>query len=171
MTPSHPTSATGEELGRRALRLRFDEFGWARLELEARRDGEALDDLLSRAAAYFYAERPTGRAATLAPGFKPDARGEPREVRLEGDAECWEGLESEAQRQGVPMERLLEHAALLYLADSDSGRLAERWSTGPNPQALYPTSTSQGEGASPEGAVIYTDENAASVAAGRSRPS
>jgi GNAT superfamily N-acetyltransferase len=126
MTPSDTTSATGEEVGRRALTLRFDEFGWERLESEARRDGAGLDDLLSRAAAYFYAEWPTGRASTLAPGFKPDARGEPREVQLEGDAECWVGLESEARRQGIPVERLLEHAALLYLADSDSGRLAER---------------------------------------------
>jgi len=93
--------------------------------LEARRDGEALDDLLSRAAAYFYAEQRTSRAATLVPRFKL-ARGMPREIRVEWDAECWEGLESEARRQGVPVERLLEHAALLYLADSDSGRLAKR---------------------------------------------
>ena len=126
--PTMPSdSAPGDEGSmRRALTLSFDEFGWQMLESEARRDGEGLEDLLSRAAAYFYAERPTGRAATLAPGFKPDARGEPREVRLEGDAECWEGLEDEARRQGIPVERLLEHAALLYLADSDSGRLAGR---------------------------------------------
>jgi len=123
-----PSESAPGEAGfvRRALTLRFDEFGWQRLESEARRDGTGLDDLLSRAAAYFVAERPTGRPATFPPPFKPDARGEPREVRVEGDAECWEGLETEAERQGIPVERLLEHAALLYLADSDSGRLAER---------------------------------------------
>jgi hypothetical protein len=123
-----PSDSAPGEAGsvRRALTLSFDEFGWQRLESEARHDGAGLDDLLSRAAAYFYDERPTGRAATLAPAFKPDARGEPREVHLEEDAECWEGLEGEAQSQGIPVERLLEHAALLYLADSDSGRLAKR---------------------------------------------
>jgi hypothetical protein len=123
-----PSDSAPGEAGfvRRALTLSFDEFGWQRLESEARRDGEGLDDFLSRAMAYFHAERPTGRAATLAPGFKPDARGVPREVRLEGDADCWKDLEGEAQRQGIPIERLLEHAALLYLADSDSGRLARR---------------------------------------------
>jgi hypothetical protein len=127
-SPTMPSESAAGEAGfvRRALTLRFDEFGWQRLESEARRDGAGLDDLLSRAAAYFYAERPTARPATLYPAFKPDARGEPREVRLEEDAETWTGLESEAQRQGIPVERLLEHAALLYLADSDSGRLAER---------------------------------------------
>jgi hypothetical protein len=124
----------------RGLTLRFDEFGWESLELEALRestsDGEdvsghalqrlTLDDLLSRAAAYFDAERPTRRAATLAPGFKPGGQGTPREIQLEVDRDCWERLESEAARQGVALERVLEHAALLYLADIDSGRVAHR---------------------------------------------
>ena len=111
---------------RRALTLRFDEFGWERLESEAGRNRDALDELLSRAAAYFCAERSRSRTAALAPGFKPGARGTPREIRLEGDADCWKGLEAEARRQGIPLERLLEHAALLYLADIHSGRLAKR---------------------------------------------
>ena len=111
---------------RHQLTLRFDEFGWESLESEARRDGETLDDVLSRAAAYFDAERPAPRAALRAPAFKPNGRGTPREIRLEVNRDCWEGLESEARRQGVPLERLLEHAALLYLADIDSGRVANR---------------------------------------------
>ena len=111
---------------RHEFRLSFDEFGWESLESEARREGETLDDLLSRAAAYFDAERSTSRAATLAPVFKPGGREMPREVRLDVNRDRWEDLESEAGRQGVPLERLLEHAALLYLADIDSGRLASR---------------------------------------------
>jgi hypothetical protein len=110
----------------RELTLEFDRFGWERLESEAGRNGDGLDALLSRAAAYFYAERSASRTATLAPGFKPGGRGTPREIRLESNADCWKGLEAEARRQGVPLERLLEHAALLYLADINSGRLAER---------------------------------------------
>jgi hypothetical protein len=125
LTPS-PATAIGGQLVRRALTLRFDEFGWERLESEAQRDGEALDDLLSRAAAHFYAERSMGRAATLAFALKPGARRMPREIRVEADAACWKGLESEARRQGIPLERLLEHAALLCIADIDSGRLATR---------------------------------------------
>jgi hypothetical protein len=125
MASDQATAAEGE-LVRRALTLRFDEFGWERLESEARQAGETLDDLLSRAAVYFCAERPTARAATLAPRFKPAGRGTPRQVRLEGDGDSWERLDAEARRQGLPLERLLEHAALLYLADIDSGRLATR---------------------------------------------
>jgi hypothetical protein len=125
---------------KRGVTLRFDEFGWESLELEALRestaDGEdvcghglqppTLDDLLSRAAAYFDAERPTRQAAMRAPGFKPGGQGTPREIQLEVSGDCWESLESEAARQGVALESLLEHAALLYLADIDSGRVARR---------------------------------------------
>ena len=35
-------------------------------------------------------------------------------------------LRAEAERQGVPVEDLLAHAALYYLADVDSGRAAHR---------------------------------------------
>ena len=80
--------------------LRFDEFGWQSLESEARRDRETLDDVLSRAAAYFDAERPTSRAAMLAPGFKPGERGMEREIQLEVNRDCWKGLEDEASRRG-----------------------------------------------------------------------
>jgi hypothetical protein len=110
---------------RHTLKLTFDEFGWQSLESEAQRQHETLNDLLSRAAAYFSAERPKSRAAMLAPGFEPGGRGIEREIRLEVNRDHWEGLEDEARRQGIPLERLLEHAALFYLADLDSGRFAE----------------------------------------------
>ena len=58
------------------ITLRLNKFGWDSLESEARRDGETLDDLLSRAAAYLDAELPTRRAAVLAPSFKPRGRGD-----------------------------------------------------------------------------------------------
>jgi hypothetical protein len=39
---------------------------------------------------------------------------------------AYSGLLAEAERQGVPLEELLQHAAMYYLADLDSGRLAAR---------------------------------------------
>jgi hypothetical protein len=39
---------------------------------------------------------------------------------------AWEALSKEAARQEVPLEDLLIHAALYYLADLDSGRVAAR---------------------------------------------
>jgi predicted DNA-binding ribbon-helix-helix protein len=108
------------------ITLRLNKFGWESLESEAHRDDETLDDLLSRAAAYLDAELPTRRAAMLAPRFRPRGRGMPREIRFEVSRDCWQRLESEARRQGVSLERLLEHAAMVYLADIDSGRVANR---------------------------------------------
>jgi len=127
MTKSNPASnRPGGGRARHTLKLTFDEFGWQSLESEARRQNETLDDLLSRAAAYFDAERPTSRAAMRAPSFKRGGRGIEREIRLEVNRDRWKGLEDEARRQGIPLERLLEHASLFYIADVDSGRVAER---------------------------------------------
>jgi hypothetical protein len=39
---------------------------------------------------------------------------------------AWTALSTEAERQDVPLEDLLTHAALYYLADLDSGRVAAR---------------------------------------------
>ena len=110
----------------RELTLRLDEFGWGILESQAQRDGETLDAFLSRAAAYFDGELQAIRAATVVPKFRRDGGGVAREIRLDVAPACWEHLETEAARQGVALERLLEHAALLHLADIDSGRVARR---------------------------------------------
>jgi hypothetical protein len=48
------------------------------------------------------------------------------EVALEIDESLWAQMESEAERQGVTVTRLLEHAALYYAAELDAGRLTER---------------------------------------------
>lgn len=99
--------------------LRFDEFGWQGLEAEAGRDGVTPDELVGRGAAYFArAVHPT-RAAARAPSFKPSEGAAPREIRLELTRDDWVRLDSEAERQGIPLERLLEHARFLYLADVD----------------------------------------------------
>ena len=39
---------------------------------------------------------------------------------------AWSSISEEARRQGVPVEELLAHAAMYYLADLDSGRIAAR---------------------------------------------
>lgn len=110
---------------KKRVTLRFDGFGWESLESQAAQDGETLDESLSRAMAYFDAMLPTTRAAAIAPRFKPRDEGTPREIPLELTHESWDRLEHEAERQGVPLEQLLEHAALLHLSDAASGRVAD----------------------------------------------
>jgi hypothetical protein len=45
-------------------------------------------------------------------------------VTIELDEFGWHGLREEAERQGVSIEALVEHAAMYYLADLHSGRAA-----------------------------------------------
>jgi hypothetical protein len=100
--------------------LRFDEFGQRSLEAEAGRRGTSLDELLGYAVAHFDAKLRMSRGAPPPPRFKPSGWGTPREVPLKLPRGRRERLENEAGRHGVPFGRLLEHAALSYLADLDS---------------------------------------------------
>ncbi len=111
--PEAPRMANG-------VTLRFDEFGQRSLEAEAGRRGTSLDELLGHAVAHFDARLRMSRGAPPPPRFKPSGSGTPREIPLELTRGRWERLESEAGRLGVPFGRLLEHAALSYLADLDS---------------------------------------------------
>jgi hypothetical protein len=119
-----PNERPGHARVTRRLTLRFDEFGWESLEAQARHQDETLDELLAHACAYFDSELDSNRLVAQAPGFKPSGQGTPRKVLLDLARDRWEGLQREAGRQGIPLERLLEHAALVHLADVDSGRVA-----------------------------------------------
>ena len=45
---------------------------------------------------------------------------------MELDDRAWDEAEAEAARQRVPLERLVEHAAMYLMADLDSGDVAAR---------------------------------------------
>jgi hypothetical protein len=106
--------------------LRFGDFAWGNLESAARREGETLDDFLTRAVLYYEGELPATRVSMSAPLFKPPEHGDPRDVVLAIPATGRERMQAEATRQNVPLEQLYEHAALMYLADIDAGRVADR---------------------------------------------
>ncbi len=118
------------------ISITFDQFGWGALEEEARAEGLALDRLMSLACTYYKSELANERTATLVPRFdksaavprfdKSAAKRETRLLELELDAESLRLLEQEAEDQELELERLIEHAAILYLADLDAGRVAER---------------------------------------------
>jgi hypothetical protein len=107
---------------KRALTLAFGHFGWRSLAAEARRERRSLEELLSAAAGYFHSELGSGRAALLVPRAGRQPQGPGSTIELELPAPVWRELEAESARQRVPLERLLEHAALCYLAAVDSGR-------------------------------------------------
>ena len=110
----------------RKVELTFDDFGWEALEAEAERLQLSLEALIARAAVYFEGEIDKGRPALqLPPAASAEGRAN-RELELDIREGTWQRLRREASRQSADVERLLEHAALLFLADLDSGRAAER---------------------------------------------
>ncbi len=112
---------------RLGISITLDEFGWSALEDHARGEGLELDRLVALACSYYESELAAGRMATRVPRFgRPATERESRALVLELDARSLERLEQEAERQGLGLERVVEHAAIFYLADLDAGRVAER---------------------------------------------
>jgi hypothetical protein len=124
------------------ITITFDDFGWEALEERAAEQRVSLEELLSLALGYYDSELPSGRVATVVPRFRrTPADGETRTLTLRVEEGTMPRLEREAERRGVALERVCEHAALLFLADLDSGKVAEevvrraRSKPGPGPSA------------------------------------
>jgi hypothetical protein len=131
---------------KRTLTLAFGHFGWRSLAAEARRERRSLEELLSAAAAFFHSELGTGRSALHIPppARQPQGRGSGIELALAGiqlalPAAIWQELGAEAARQRVGLARLLEHAALYYLAAVDCGRGAAGLTDADGDRGAHPT--------------------------------
>jgi hypothetical protein len=111
---------------RRSLTLALDDFGQATLQVEAARLSLSTAELVGQATLYYLEDRPSGRPALRVPRFSRDPAEKTIDLELELDHHTWEELELESMRQGVTVERLVEHAALYLMADLDSGRVATR---------------------------------------------
>jgi hypothetical protein len=114
----------------RELTLELGEFSRAALEAQAQRQGLAVATLLARSAQYYLLERASDRLSARVPsvvdgGAQAD-QGLPLGVTIELDDGHWRELDSAAARESISVERLFEHAALLFLADLESGHVAAR---------------------------------------------
>jgi hypothetical protein len=114
---------------KRTVTLRPTRFSRDELAEQAGRERVPLEAVLSMATLYFASDLGTQRAALRLPRFK-EGSGESLEVTLDLDQATWAALDAHAQREGVPVERVLEHAALYYLADVHSGKLTSRLADG-----------------------------------------
>jgi hypothetical protein len=112
---------------RRLLTLSLEEFGASTLEGEAERLSVTPAELARQAVRYYLSDRGSGRMALRVPRLSGGAAREPAmKLELELDEDVWRELDGEAQRQGVSLERLLEHAVVYFLADLDAGRVERR---------------------------------------------
>jgi len=108
----------------RKVTLHLDEFGQESLDrLTDGSDGSPAA-AFKTAALYYLADRPSGRAGWKAPRFLSRAASRPG-IRVAFDDETWSSLAVEAERQHVEPSELAVHALLYFLADLDSGRVAQ----------------------------------------------
>lgn len=111
----------------RNVRLELDQFGQEALRRFAGGREDSTENVVRTAALYYLADREMHRPGWRVPRFTRDAP-RPQMVELDLDEDVWEVMTREARRQGVDPELLVAHALLYYLADLDSGRLAQRLS-------------------------------------------
>jgi hypothetical protein len=110
------------------MTLDLDQFGRTTLESQAERHQVELGALLRQAAYYYLSDRESGRRGWRYPRFRRD---EPAaeagfDIVVDVDDSTWRRFNAEAEAQDVSVERLLEHAALYFVADLNSGRVTER---------------------------------------------
>lgn len=116
--------ALGTETMTRNVTLHMDEFGQASLDRLTHDSDGTPTAALRTAALYYLADRDAGRPAWRAPRFRSKEPSGPG-LRVIFDDETWDALEDEAIRQKVGTAELAVHALLYFLADFDSGRVAE----------------------------------------------
>ena len=110
----------------RNVTLYLDEFLQEALE-EYTKEGEGSpSSVLPTAAHYWLADRHAGRPSWRVPSFPRDRRLAEQTVCVGLDDDTWRALEEEAHRQDVDADALAQHALVYFLADLDSGRVAER---------------------------------------------
>ena len=109
------------------ISLGFDDFGWSSLQDQAHADGLELDQLIDLACNYYESQLGSAeRRCACRVSNNPPADGRTASCSSRWGRRLVVELEQEALRQGVGFERLLEHAAMFYLADLDAGRVTER---------------------------------------------
>jgi hypothetical protein len=76
---------------------------------------------------YYLGDRGTKRPAWPYPGFlRGSETRRDKQVALEADEGLWRDFSEEADKQGVTVEQLVEHAAFYFAAELDAGRVTQR---------------------------------------------
>jgi hypothetical protein len=113
-------------LSTRRVTLTFDRFARESVEAHARSLAVPVSAIVSQAALYFLSARGQDRAASKIPRFargRKASSSEPGlELKLQLQESDWSALDVEGVRQHAPLEGILEHATMLFLADLDAGR-------------------------------------------------
>lgn len=105
----------------------MDAFGARALEGFLVACGGSHSGMLRLATRYYLSDADEKRLVWPAPGQSSRPPGGRSCLELAVDDGTWRALVEEARRQDVEVGALAEHAILYFLADWDSGRVAERF--------------------------------------------
>jgi hypothetical protein len=105
---------------RGSVRLQLGEFTLASMEDLSRQRGVTVDTVMREATLYYLADRES-RQSWRYPRFAKGRPGARLEVTVKLEEDLVRAASAEADLQEVPLERLLEHAVLYYLADLARG--------------------------------------------------
>jgi hypothetical protein len=111
------------------LTLELDAFARELLGRYARQSGTSLPDVIRLAIRYHLADGNGSATPDWLRDAEPARVSERIEVEL--DERTWTALAATAERRGIDPERLAEDAYLHFLADLESGRVAERLARSP----------------------------------------
>ena len=123
------TTVEGLELARDDGEKRQVTVGLSRLAFEGLASGiEVPAPTAMEGALHCYlGDRGSERPAWPYPAFLRGSETEKdASIELELDAGLWREFEEEADRQGVSVEQLAEHAAFYFAAELDAGRVTQR---------------------------------------------
>jgi hypothetical protein len=106
---------------RASIPLPLAGFGLELLEAQAERCGISVATFMEQAAARYAAEPQRECPSRRVPDFLKGSgtRLGERTVEVELGPELWSALEQEADAQGVPIELIVAHAAMLLAAEVD----------------------------------------------------
>ena len=112
----------------RELTLEMDAFGVQAFTDLADREGGSTSRALRMAARYYLGDSENERPAWRVPNWAHEDESKRRYpgIRVELDEPTWSALVREARRQRVAIGALASHAVLYFIADLDSGRVAQR---------------------------------------------
>ena len=108
------------------VRLALGDFGRDALERFTQCHTNSAPAAVTTASLYYLGDRESGRPGWPVPSLGVDAGQAAFTMNVALDDATWRALAEEAERQRVRPETLAVHALLYFLADFDSGRVADR---------------------------------------------
>lgn len=112
---------------KRSVTIGLSGFAFEALVGEERVDREHIPARLARAVRDYLSDKDSGLPGWRYPDFLRDRESsEELDLELSMDDDLWRALEDEADRQGVSVRQMVEHAAFYSAAEVNAGRVTQR---------------------------------------------